>query len=181
MRNIAVQMYMSVDGVMEAPEKWSFPYWTDDHENYAFERLLAADALVLGRSTYEQFAGAWPTRTDDPFADRMNSITKHVVSSTLSEGELAWNNSRLIKGDVVTQISELKEQPGKDILLYGSDRLFNTLLDNDLVDDFQIWVFPLVLGDGKRLFQSTRVSKWQLVDTTMFSTGVVVLAYQPAS
>jgi dihydrofolate reductase len=181
MRSVAVQMYVSVDGVMEAPQNWSFPYWTDDHEKYAFERLLAADALLLGRTTYQEFAAAWPTRTDDAFADRMNSLTKYVVSSTLSDDELEWHNSRVIVGDLVNAVTELKQQPGKDILLYGSNEVFNALLAHRLIDDFRLWVYPLVLGSGKRLFtDGTDVTKLRLVDTTTFSTGVVVLTYRPA-
>ena len=180
MRNVAVQMYVSLDGVMEAPEKWSFPYWTDDHEQYAYERLLTSDALLLGRTTYETFAAAWPKRTDDTFADRMNSLPKYVVSSTLKD-DLDWNNSHVLRGDVVGTVCRLKQQPGKDILLYGSQQLFNTLIDHGLIDDFRLWIFPIVLGGGKRLFQpDNKLSKFQLVDTTTFSTGVVVLAFRPA-
>ncbi len=180
MRTLAVQMYMTVDGVMEAPETWSFEYWTDDHERYAFERLSAADALLLGRATYEQFAAAWPSRSDE-FADRMNSIPKHVVSSTLSAEDLTWNNSHLITGDVAAEVSKLKEQPGKDILLYGSDMLFNLLLDGGLIDDFRLWVFPVVLGAGGQLFHRKNTRReLNLVDTTRFVTGVVILTYQPA-
>jgi dihydrofolate reductase len=180
MRNLAVQMYMTVDGVMEAPEDWSFDYWTDAHEQYAFERLRAADSLLLGRATYTQFAGAWPSRAD-PFADRMNAITKHVVSSTLNDDDLSWNNSRLIDGDVAAEVARLKQQSGQDMLLYGSGRLFNQLLDQGLIDDFRLWVFPLVLGRGGRLFKpGNALNKLRLVDTTSFDTGVAILTYHPA-
>jgi dihydrofolate reductase len=145
MRTLAVQMYMTVDGVMEAPENWSFEYWTDDHEKYAFERLSAADALLLGRATYTQFAAAWPSRSD-PFADRMNAITKYVVSPTLREQDLTWNSSRILAGDVAAEVTRLKQQQGDDILLYGSSQLFSTLLGHGLINDFRLWVFPLVLG-----------------------------------
>jgi dihydrofolate reductase len=177
---IAVQMYTSVDGVMEAPETWEGQYWTDDHESYAYQRLLAADALLLGRSTYQTFAASWPSRTGDDFADRMNSLPKYVASSTLDE-HLAWNNSQVITGDVVAEVTKLKQQPGRDILLYGSGQLFNTLLDHHLIDDFRLWVFPLVLGSGKRLFQDgNQPGSFQLADATTFSTGTVVLCYQQA-
>src|SRR5215510_7872760 len=105
------------------PENWSFPYWTDDHEQYAYQRLLAADALLLGRSTYQAFAASWPLRTGDDFADRMNSLPKYVVSSTLG-GDLEWNNSQVIKGGAAAEVSKLKHRPGQDILLYGSGQLF---------------------------------------------------------
>ena len=181
MRKIAVQVYMSIDGVMEAPETWSFPYWTDDHEKYAYERLLAADALLLGRSTYEVFAASWPSRTGDDFSARMNMLPKYVVSSTLGDDDLEWNNSLVIGGDVVAEVTKLKQQPGKDILLFGSNQLFNTLLDHHLIDDFRLWVFPLVLGSGRRLFAGhNEPGKLQLADTITLSTGVAVLCYQPA-
>jgi dihydrofolate reductase len=179
-RKIAVQMYASVDGVMEAPEKWSFAYWTDDHERYAYQRLMAADAILLGRSTYDTFAASWPTRIGDDFADRMNSLPKYVVSSTLGD-DLGWNNSRVLRGDVVAEVTKLKQQAGQDILLYGSGQLFNTLLDHHLIDDFRLWVFPLVLGGGKRVFhQGNQPGKLRLTDTTTFGTGVAVLCYQQA-
>jgi dihydrofolate reductase len=181
MRNLAVQMYMSVDGVMEAPEQWSSRYWTDAHERYAFERLSKADALLLGRTTYTEFADAWPSRTDDAFADRMNDIKKYVLSTTLRDEDLRWNNSQVIKGDVVEALSELKQQPGEDILLYGSRELFNTLLDHQLIDDFRLWVFPVVLGSGKRLFrEDNSPNALRLSDTRTFDTGVAILVFRPA-
>ena len=127
------------------------------------------------------FQPAWPERHDEPFADRMNSITNHVVSSRL-DGDLAWNNSFLLRGDVVNEVSKLKEHPREDILLYGSNELFNTLLDNALVDDLRVWVFPLVLGQGKRLFHDgNTLRNLELVDSTRFATGVVVLAFRPSA
>jgi dihydrofolate reductase len=180
MRTLAVQMYMTVDGVMEAPENWSLEYWTDDHERYAFERLSAADALLLGRATYTQFAAAWPSRSD-PFADRMNAITKYVVSSTLRDEDLTWNNSKILTGDVAAEVTRLKQQQGGDILLYGSNQLFNTLLDRRLVDDFRLWIFPLVLGRGGRLFpDGNALTKLKLVEAKAFQTGVAILCYEPA-
>ena len=110
----------------------------------------------------------------------MNSLPKYVVSSTLKD-DLDWNNSHVLRGDVVGAVCRLKHQPGKDILLYGSQQLFNTLIDHGLIDDFRLWVFPIVLGGGKWLFQTdNKLSKFQLADTTTFSTGVVVLAFRPA-
>jgi dihydrofolate reductase len=182
MRNLAVQMYVSMDGGAEAPEKWSSPYWTDDCEKYAYGRLLAADALLIGRNTYMGFAAAWPLRKNDPFADRMNSIVKYVASSTMQDDDLEWNNSHVVSGDVVDAVRKLKAQPGDDILLYGSRQLFNTVVDAGLVDDLRLWVHPIVLGQSPRLFDAgLGTSKFELVDTTTFSTGIAVLSYQPAS
>jgi dihydrofolate reductase len=113
---------------------------------------MASDALLLGRRTYEGFAEAWPSRTDEiGFADKMNSMTKYVVSTTL--GNAGWNNSRVIKDEVVDQIARLKQQPGDDILVYGSGELLHTLLQHDLVDELRLMIFPVVLGAGKRLFR----------------------------
>ena len=180
MRNLAVQMYTTVDGVMEGPA-WSFPFWTDKHEQYAFERLSAADSLLLGRSTYEEFAGVWPQRKDDPFADRMNSIKKDVVSTTLTNDDLTWANSEVVSGDAIEAVTRLKEGPGADILLYGSNQLFNTLFVNGLIDDFRLWIFPVVVGKGKRVFHEGSVEHTlELADATTFDTGVSVLVYRPA-
>ncbi len=178
MRKVALQMYLSLDGVMEAPEKWTFQYWDDEHEKYAYDRLLASDALLLGRSTYETFAASWPQRSGDDFTDRMNSYPKYVISETLEHPE--WHNSHVVKGNVVAEVSRLKQQPGKDIMVYGSGQLVNTLLQNGLIDDCRIWMFPIILGRGKRLFREDNENrKLELVNTKTFGSGVVVLCYQP--
>jgi dihydrofolate reductase len=169
-------MYVTLDGVMEAPQNWSFDFWGDALEAYAFKRLLAAEALLLGRATYQEFAAVWPSRTNDPFADRINSLPKFVVSKTLKQPE--WN-ATVIDGDVVDEVRRLKQQPGGDLLIYGSRRLVNTLLDHDLIDDIRIWVYPIVVGEGEQLFDHPVGKTLKLVDTTTFDTGVVVLSYQP--
>src|SRR5262249_37976081 len=150
MRKVALQMYLSLDGVMEAPEKWTSEYCDDDHERYAYSRLVASNALLLGRSTYETFAASWPKRIGDDFIDRMNTYPKYVISQTLQDPE--WNNSHVLPGDTVTDVSKLKGEPGKDIMVYGSARLVNTLLQHGLIDDCRIWMFPVIVGSGKRLF-----------------------------
>jgi dihydrofolate reductase len=130
--------------------------------------------------TYEGFAAAWPSMTDEAgFADRMNNMPKHVVSTTLDEVE--WNNSRLIKGDVAREVSELKEQPGQDVLIYGSADLVNTLMQHGLIDEFRLMVHPIVLGSGKRLFKDeVGTTALNLVDSKTTGTGVVYLIYHPA-
>ena len=177
MRKVSLQMYVTLDGVMEAPQNWSFDFWGDALETYAFERLLAADALLLGRRTYQEFITAWPYRTNDPFADRMNSLPKHVVSATLESPE--WNATPLA-GDIVEEVTKLKQLPGGDLLVYGSRQLVNTLLDHDLIDDIRIWIYPIVVGEGALLFDHPAAKTLELVETKTFDTGVVVLHYQPA-
>jgi dihydrofolate reductase len=187
MRRVVVTEYVTVDGVMEDPgggEKskhggWSFQFWNDEAAKFKFEELFASDALLLGRVTYEGFAAAWPTIKDEAgFADRMNNLPKYVVSATLDE--VTWNNSTLIKGNIVEEVRKLKEQPGQDILVAGSSDLVRTLAQHDLVDEYRLMVHPVVLGGGKRLFQD-EISKTvlKLIDTKVFSSGVVVLSYEP--
>jgi dihydrofolate reductase len=174
-RKIIVSTYVSLDGVIEAPEKWSLKFWNDEHAKYAHDQLFASDALLMGRKVYKDFAASWPSRRNE-FADRMNGLPKHVVSTTLEEAE--WNNSTIIKENVAEEVSRLKEQPGQDILMYGSADLMHTLMEHDLIDEYRIWVHPVVLGSGKRLFRDESETKiLRLVDTTTFSSGVVLLSY----
>jgi dihydrofolate reductase len=177
MKKVAVQMFVSLDGVMEAPENWTVRFWSDEHAKYAHDRLLASDALLLGRVTYQHLAAARPSRTGDDFADRMNDLPKYVVSRTLDNPE--WN-AILLDGNVEDEVVELKQTAGKDILVYGSAQLVNELVRHDLIDDFRIWVFPVVLGSGKRLFEDGLDAALRLVDATTFESGVVVLRYEPS-
>ena len=182
MRKVIASEYVSLDGVMEAPEKWHFPFLNEEMEKFKFDELFASDALLLGRVTYQIFAGAWPSMTDEEgFADRMNSLPKFVVSTTLQD-PLEWNNSTLIKENVAEEISRLKQQPGQDILLYGSGELVHTLMQHDLIDEYRIMVHPVVLGSGKRLFKDgSDTTILRLVGTVTFASGAVVLSYQPAA
>jgi dihydrofolate reductase len=188
MRKVVVSEYVTLDGVMSDPgggDKtkhggWSFQFWSDEAAKFKFDELFASDALLLGRVTYEGFAKAWPTMKDDGgFADRMNNMPKYVVSRTLEK--LSWNNSRLINGDVADEVSTLKQQPGRDILIAGSADLVNLLMRYDLIDEYRLMVHPVILGSGKRLFNSeTDMKVLRLVDTKRFSSGILVLTYQPA-
>ena len=179
MRKVIATEYLTLDGVMEAPEQWSPQFWNDEVARYKQDELFASDALLLGRVTYETFAAAWPSRTDDTgFADRMNSLPKYVASTTLEE--LAWANARLLTGEVAEEVSALKRQPGRDILLYGSGALVRTLMRHDLIDEYRLLVYPVVLGSGKRLFGDESAATLTLVETKTFGSGVVVLSYQPA-
>jgi len=188
MRKVVVSEYVTLDGVMEDPGGaegfehggWSFQFWNEEAAKFKFDELFASDALLLGRVTYQGFAKAWPSMTDEAgFADRMNNLPKYVVSTTLEE--VAWNNSRLIKGNIAEEVYKLKQQPGQDILIAGSGELVHTLMHHDLIDEYRLMVYPVVLGSGKRLFRDgSDTTVLRLVETKTFSSGVVVLSYQPA-
>ena len=187
MRKIIVSEFISLDGVIEDPggaEKskhsgWTFPYWTDDIGKFKAEELFACDAQLLGRVTYEGFAAAWPTMEGTgEFGEKMNGMPKYVVSKTLNK--LEWNNSHLIKDNLVAEITKLKQQPGGDILIAGSARLINSLVPQQLVDEYRLLVYPIVLGSGKRLFQDDNTVKLNLVESKSFSTGVMALTYRLA-
>ncbi len=186
MRKIVVSEFISLDGVIEDPggaEKfehggWTVPYWSDEMAKFKHDELFAIDALLLGGVTYQGFAEAWPSRTGDDYSDRMNSLPKYVVSTTL--GKVEWNNSHLIKANVAEEVSKLKQQPGQDILIFGSSTLVRSLIQRNLIDQYHLQVYPVVLGSGKRLFTDGSNTTLRLVETKPFSSGVVVLIYQPA-
>ena len=175
MRKIVVTEFMSLDGVTEEPA-WTFPYWNDEIAAFKGEETDASDALLLGRVTYEGFAGVWPERTDEG-ADYFNSVRKYVVSTTLDTVE--WNNSALIRDNVVEEITNLKQQDGKDITVHGSATLVQTLMQHDLVDLYRLLVYPVVLGKGKRLFKEGIPATLKLRTSQPFSSGVVALVYEP--
>src|SRR3989442_6605931 len=178
-RTLAATLFVSLDGVVESPEKWSFPFWSEETQKFKFDETFASDALLLGRVTYEGFAAAWPGRKDpDGFADRFNSMPKYVASRTLTK--LAWNNSHLIQGDLAAEVSTLKQQPGRDIVIHGSPGLIRSLLPHGLIDEFRLLVYPLVLGRGKRLFDEGSEASLKLVESTTFSKGGVTRVYRPA-
>lgn len=186
MRKLIEATFVTLDGVISdtvpstaphaSPEKWGAPYWDDEHAGYARDLLFASDALLLGRVTYEGFVQSWPSRTGD-FADRINSLPKYVASRTL-EGPLKWN-ATLIEGDVADEVARLKQQPGENILKYGTGELDRTLLQRNLVDEFHFWMFPVAIGSGRRLFNGIDTTHLKLVDTTRFGSGIVVLTYAP--
>jgi dihydrofolate reductase len=173
-RKLVESTFVSLGGVISDPQVWSPPYWNDEHDEYARRLLFAADALLLGRRTYEGFAEAYPSLTG-AFADRMNSLPKYVASTTLQE--TTWN-ATVIEGDVASHVTELKRQPGLNILKYGTGRLDHTLMEHDLIDEFHFWLFPVAVGNGQRLFENIETkTDLRLVDKTTFSTGIVVLTY----
>ena len=187
MGRIVVTEFMSLDGVVEDPGGaeafkyggWSFEFERgDDGDKFKLDEALDADALLLGRVTYEGFADAWPSREGE-FADKFNTMPKYVVSSTLTEAE--WNNSTVLDGDVVEQVSKLKQEQDGEIVVHGSARLVQTLLDHDLVDELRLMVFPVVLGAGKRLFGETADKKGlRLADSKTVGDGVAILIYEPS-
>ena len=138
MRKLVESTFMSLDGVIGNPQEWSPPYWDDEHNAYATKLLSAADALLLGRATYEGFVQAWPSRTGD-FADRINSLPKYVASNTLSEA--TWN-ATILEGDAAEAVARLKDEPGESILKFGTGELDRTLMANNLIDELHIWLFP---------------------------------------
>ena len=181
MRKIIVSEFVTLDGVMEGSENWQPPYVSDDFGKEIVAPILEADAFLLGRVTYEAFAGYWPLQTNDEFgiADKLNSAPKYVVSSTLKKA--GWNNSTLIKGNVVEEVAKLKQQPGPDgsIEIFGSATLVRSLLQAGLVDECRLFVHPIALGSGKRLFSAGNNTLLKLIEAKTFSSGVVLLRYQP--
>lgn len=189
MRKIISGLFMTLDGVVEAPGSgdttlpdkrgWSEPYMNDEVGMSILGAMQKADALLLGRKTYQDFANLWPSvLDDDPFGKIMNSIPKYVVSTTLEKPQ--WNNSKLINGNVMDEISRLKQQPGQDINMTGSGTLVQWLLQHDLLDELQLLVCPVVLGIGKRLFnEGVETKALKLVDAKPFDSGMVRLTYQP--
>jgi dihydrofolate reductase len=178
MREVVVSNYVTLDGVFQEPA-WSAPYWSDEAQHFARDQLWASDALLLGRKTFEGFAQHWQTdewiEREGEFAERMNRYPKYVASTILEE-PLEWNNSHVLGEDVVGEIGKLKEEDGKNLLMYGSRTLVHTLIDEDVVDRFLIWVHPLILGEGERLFPNgVRKTELELVDATTLENGIVVL------
>ena len=182
MRKVTAGLFVSLDGVTESPEKWQLPYFNDEMGEAIGAAMAAADAMLLGRVTYQEFASYWPgVRSEDqPFADYMNNTPKYVVSTTLDTVE--WSNSTLIKGNLAEEITKLKQQPGKNIGITGSITLVQSLLQDDLLDELGLMIHPVVVGSGKRLFDDDGERKsLDLVDATAFGSGVVSLVYRPSA
>ena len=184
MGRIIITEFVSLDGVMEAPgggEGFKYDGWTfeidrgDDGNQFKLDETMQSDALLLGRRTYEGFAEAWPSR-DGEFADKFNSMPKYVVSTTLKDPE--WSNTTVLDGDLAEEVGKLREGDGGNIVVHGSAQLAQALLENDLVDELRLMVFPVVLGDGKRLFGETSDKKTlKLTDTRAVGDGVAILVY----
>jgi class 3 adenylate cyclase/dihydrofolate reductase len=188
-RRLIASEFVTLDGVMEAPghdqhrdgrNTWALQYAGEDQQRFKVDELFNAEAILLGRVTYEIFASFWPTAPrDEGFADLMNSIPKYVVSKTLKSA--SWNNTTVLTGEPTEEVAELRRQPGGDILLHGSAQLFNALAEADLIDEYRLMVFPVVLGSGTQLFGTFRNTRHlRLVDSRTFKSGVTVLTYRPA-
>ena len=193
MRELIVAEFITLDGVIQAPGGadedteggfqhggWTVPYWHDDIGAHFFQAMAQADAFLLGRKTWQVHGAAFePMAAGDPFFDAINGISKYVVSTTLKSAS-AWRNSTLISSNVAEAVRELKQQPGKNILIDGSSVLMRTLIQEDLVDEYMLHVYPLVLGGGKRLFPAGTRVNLNLVESQTLPTGVVFQRYRPA-
>ena len=190
MRELIVAEFITLDGVIQAPGGadedteggfthggWTQPYWHDDIGTHFFQAMSQADALLLGRKTWQIHGSAFEPMAGDPFGDVMNNIHKYVVSTTLTSAS-AWRNSTLIRDNVVEAVRQLKQQPGKNILVDGSSVLTQLLAQHDLVDEYSLHVYPLVLGDGKRLYPEGTRLNLTLVEAAALSTGVVFMRYR---
>jgi dihydrofolate reductase len=193
MRKLVVNEFLSIDGVMQGPGSpeedtdggfahggWQIPYFDEVFGKVAAEGIAEAGAYLFGRKTYQTMAAFWPSQPDDDmFAATLNGLPKYVASTTLSE-PLEWDNSTLLQSDVAKAVAELKEQNGKDIVVLGSGELVQTLIENDLVDEFGLMIHPLVLGSGKRLFPDGNPKRpLRLIRSTTSTTGVVIASYAP--
>jgi dihydrofolate reductase len=188
MAKIVVTEFVSLDGVMEDPGGsedfkyggWSFEFSRgDEGDQFKVDETMGSEALLLGRVTYEGFADAWPSREGE-FADKFNNMPKYVASTTLTDPE--WTGSTVLSGDVVEEVRKLREGPGGDIVVHGSASLVHTLIENDLVDELRLMVFPLILGEGKRWFGEPGERKdFRLLDSKAVGDGVMILTYAPKS
>jgi dihydrofolate reductase len=187
MRKLIESTFVSLDGIIDdtrpstasraEPQRWGSPYWDEDHGGYAAKLLDSADAMLMGRVTYEGFAEAWSARSG-PDADQFNNMPKYVASRTLTE--TTWN-ATLIQGDVAEEVARVKEQPGKNILKWGTGELDRTLVEHGLVDEFHFWYFPVIVGAGKHLFEGAGfdTTHLKLTDLNRFDSGIVVHIYVP--
>jgi dihydrofolate reductase len=182
MSRIVVTEFVSLDGVMEEP-RWTFQFERGPAGGkFKYDELFGSEALLLGRVTYQGFAQAWPSMGTDEFGQRMNSIPKYVVSSTLADDQATWGQTTVIRGDVAAEIARLKAAPGGDLLVEGSCQLVQTLVQHGLVDEYRLMVFPIILGAGKRLFpdEMSAAATLTLADSKTDRDGVLLLTYRPA-
>lgn len=181
MGRIVITEFVSLDGVMEEP-RWTFDFERGpEGDKFKLDELFASDAMLLGRVTYQGFAQAWPSQTDEEgFADRMNSMPKYVISQTLSDADATWENTTVLRGDLVTEVSALRAKTDRDILIHGSGQLVHTLISAGLWDELHLMVFPVILGSGLRAFPAEqKQAKLKLTSATAINDGIVLLTYQP--
>ena len=181
MRKIVSFTHATLDGYIDEPHKWSFPYFDKELQDYGVRMTLAADALLLGRITYEGMAQAWPTRGGDPFADHVNSITKYVVASQPVDAT-AWEPTVVIAGpNLLDEVSRLKQVEGGDIIIWGTGQLTDALAAAGLLDEYRICTSPVIKGGGEPLFRPASTGTVEVLDTKVFATGAIVHAYRPTS
>lgn len=198
MRKIAVTEFISADGVIQNPNEWHFPFFDEGAQKYKFNELVATSALLLGRTTYDGFAAAWPDRGEDMaerpepmpddadgenyFTDRFNWLPKYVVSNSLTEVGATWNNTRILRGEgLMDSLNALKQEGDGDIVIHGSGRLINSLIPTGVIDEYRLMVHPIVVGKGQRLFSDDLESlTLDLVDTSVYEKGILVLTYAQA-
>jgi dihydrofolate reductase len=176
-RKVIESTLVTADGVVGDPPSWAMEYRDAEVTGEALERLAGADAMLMGRGTYELFSAVWPGQAGD-FADRMNSIRKYVFSATLEKAD--WNNSTIVRGDAVAEVTRLKRQGGQDLALYGHGRLAQALLEHGLVDELRLSIHPVMVGSGQVLFRDGQKQALKFAGAKTFGTGVVVLTYQPS-
>ena len=190
MRKIVVSEFMSLDNIIQAPGGaeedteggfshggWTWPFWHDDIGKHFFQEMSQSDALLLGRKTWQIHGGAFdPMPAGDPFGDLMNNMPKYVVSTTLTTTSV-WRNSTLISSNVVEEVRTLKALPGKNIVIDGSSVLIHTLAEHELIDEYNLWVYPIVLGNGKKLFPEGQRVNLRLIESRALPSGVVLMRY----
>lgn len=181
MRKISSWLFISLDGVVEAPNEWQFDVMDDDMIRDITAQTDAEDAMLMGRVTYEDWLPFWPTSSDEPYASHINNIPKYVVSTTLDQVEWGnWKKPTLIIGNLAKEINKLKQQPGKNIGVSGSPTLVRSLLGENLLDELKLMIHPVIVGHGKHLFkEDSNLKKLQLVNSKVTGTGVAILTYQP--
>ena len=184
MRKLIVTEFMTLDGVVEAPHEWSFPYWNDDIARFKLDEIMTSDILLLGRVTYDGFAAAWPNRENDEagFTEKINTMPKYVASNSLKTAD--WNNTRIIRANLIEEVRQLKQQDGGFIMVAGSPNLIQTLVREGQVDEFWLLVYPIVLYHGKRLFYngseptSAGPLKLKLNEVRSIGSGVILQRYE---
>jgi dihydrofolate reductase len=177
MRKLIESTHVSLGGGIGSPQDWAFPYLDDEHERYASDLLRGADALLLGRKTYEGLSAAYQAMAPNPFVDRMNAIPKYVASTTLKE--VAWN-ATVIPGDVAAYIAQLKQQPGGNLVKYGNGPLDRILMEHNLIDEFHLLLTPVATGTGQHMFEAVKdAPQLSLADVRRHASGVLILVYTP--
>lgn len=182
MRKVVSWLFISLDGVVEAPNEWQFDVFDDDMIADLASTTEAEDAMLMGRVSYQEWASFWPTSTDEPYASHINSTPKYVVSTTLQDVEWGkWDKPILIKDNLAAEINKLKQQSGKNISVGGSPTLVRSLIQENLLDELKLMIHPVIVGKGKRLFtEDLDLKRLKLVDSKVTGTGVVIVTYQPA-